>query len=113
MVTTMPESEIAKMILHGGAFGLLGVLVVWVIFWGFPALMTDRDKDRQAVAVDRDKDRAHHKDLFMAILNMVVTENGEQRAFFLQAWSTGVVAKTVDPENRNEQHGKARLQSDR
>lgn len=40
----MPDSEVFKVILQGGSFGLLAIFVVWVLFRGAPMLQTMLEK---------------------------------------------------------------------
>lgn len=88
----MPESEIGKLILQGGAFGLLATWTVWFMVWGFPAMMADRQKDRE-----------HNWMIFNALLGMIVAESKEQKAFFLQLLTSGILAKANNPNGQHEQ----------
>lgn len=40
----MPDSEMLKVILQGGSFGLLAIFVIWVLFRGAPMLQTMLEK---------------------------------------------------------------------
>lgn len=34
----MPDVEVLKLLFNGGAFGLLAIIVVWILFYGAPML---------------------------------------------------------------------------
>lgn len=38
----MPESELVKIVVQAGAFGVLVFLTIWLCGWAFPAALKDR-----------------------------------------------------------------------